>query len=67
LSSLLNSSQNSDMEVDIVGAVIDVSPALSNRYLLFFDGLFFDVNALKYNSAISTEPCYPACMSFVGC
>jgi len=55
------------MEVDIVGAVIDVSPALSNRYLLFFDGLFFDVNALKYNSAISTEPCYPACMSFVGC
>jgi len=27
-------SQNSDTEVDVVGAVIQVSPALSERYLL---------------------------------
>jgi len=42
-SSLLSSDNNSDMEVDVVGAVIDsVSPAVSERFAL--DSLFLLVS-----------------------
>jgi len=39
-SGLLSSSHTNDMEVDVVGAVIDLSPELSKRYLLLLDITF---------------------------